>query len=118
MDKTAYSRLIIVWHRHKHWHVRSKTLFVLKILLISATAGYISIFLFNSKYLFILLMIVIALRSFYRIAKGDWYDLASQLGLKCWQCDYVFNSDSIVKRVMERNACPKCDCPVYDNSSG
>lgn len=114
MDKTAYSRLIIVWHRHKPWHVRSKVLLVLMAIGISVALGYISLYLLHSRVLFFVLMVILGMRLFYLLAKGDWFDLASQLGLKCWHCDYVFNNDAIVEAVMEKNACPKCHHPVYD----
>lgn len=118
MDKIAYSRLIIIWHRHKPWHIRSKPLYILKMTAIGAGLGYISLILLGSKTLFFLFMLVLALRLIYRLAKGDWFDLASQLGLKCWHCDTVFIKDFILKDIMEKNSCPKCHHPVYEDSSG
>lgn len=118
MDKVAYSRLIIVWHRHKPLHVRSKILYVFRTVLIAALLGYLALNILHSKVLFCILMITVAMRFFYRMAKGDWFDLASQLGLKCWHCDTVFNRDIVIQDVMDKNACPKCGHPVYEDSSG
>jgi len=118
MDKTAYHRLLIIWHRHKPWHVRNKVFYIFQMTLVVAGLAYISLVMLHSKALLLFLMLVLGLRIFYRLAKGDWFDLASQLGLKCWNCGEVFNRDPVIKEAVEKNACPACGHPVYEDSSG
>lgn len=118
MDKHAYSRLIHEWDKHKKRHVRSKFMVIIGAVALMGACGYFFLVVMHSNMLLLTFVLIITLRCFFLAAKGDRHDLASQLGLQCWNCGNVFDTDSTLKDVMDSNACPRCQHAVYEDSSG
>lgn len=114
MDKVIYSRLSYEWRRNRNDYIRSKLLLTVKALLIALLLAYVCLFVFHARALFVLLIVIGSLRFLYLHARGDYADLAEQLGLKCWHCHFVFNSEALIKQALDNNACPHCQHSVYE----
>ena len=114
MHKSIFSRLSYEWRRNRNGHVRSKFLLIIQALLLALLLAYVCLSVFHAGWLFVLLLVIGTLRFLYLHAKGDWSDLAEQLGLKCWHCHYIFNNETRIKQVFDSNACPHCQHSIYE----
>jgi hypothetical protein len=114
MNKKEFTQQMGNWHKHTRSCVKSKSQTLAFSVFIGLLIVYITLFFLSSGLLFFVLIIPLLMRSFYVLARGDWYDLASQLGLKCWQCQTVFHRDKSIQQVLESNICPGCHKAVYD----
>jgi len=117
MSKPMYVHLMDVRERHKKFHVRNMLLMFACSVMAACVLGCVSLWL-NSPVLFVFLIALLLLRTFYLFAKGDWRDLALQLGLRCQGCGCVYHRDEALAHILQNNQCPGCGQVVYEDQSG